>query len=79
MKLREFIDRFMDGKTDVDIFDSWFTDEETVRYTGRVDDLTRSPEDYEELLNMYVKSIDVSRGYLYGGLLLILVSREEDE
>ena len=78
MTLKKFIDKFMDGKINVDIFDSWFTDEETVHYTGRVEDLILSPEEYEELLNMYVESIDVSRGYSQTGLLLILVSKEKN-
>lgn len=73
MKLKEFIDKFTDGKTEVDIFDSWYTDEETIHYTGRIENLERSPEDFEELLNMYVISIDVGRGYL-----LILVSKETE-
>lgn len=72
MKLIEFINKFTDGKTEVDIFDSWYTDEETIYYTGRIENLTRSPEDYEELLNMFVESIDVGNGYL-----LILVSKKE--
>lgn len=59
MILKEFIDRFCDGKIDAHIFNSWSTDETTISYDGRIENLTRSPEDYEELLNMIVDSIDV--------------------
>lgn len=71
MKLREFIERFLDGKTRVDIFDDWCTEEETVHFFGRVETLTRYPENMKELADRYVENIDVANN----GYLSILVSK----
>ena len=73
MKLKEFIEKFMDGKTRVDIFDFYSTDEETVHYTGHIENLERSPEDYTNILDMFVEHIDSGKN----GILLILLNKEE--
>lgn len=61
IRLIDFINRFCDGKMHVAIFDSWYTDEETVHYEGRLEDLMLSPEKYDVLLNMYVEQLDVGK------------------
>lgn len=73
MKLKQFIHQFMDGKTRVDIFDDYSTDEETIHYTGRIEQLERYPEKYIDILESFVVSIDTGKD----GLLLILVCKEE--
>ena len=73
--LHDFINRFCDGKMRAAIFDSWSTDEETVHYEGRLEDLILSPEKYDMLLAMYVECIDVGKD----GELIILVKFWRDE
>lgn len=73
--VKEFINEYCDGKMRVDIFDDYSYDEETIHYTGRVEELILSPEEHGEILGYYVVSIDVGKD----SHLLILVSRDEVE
>ena len=76
IKLIDFIRRFLSDKDRVAIFDDWSTDEETVHYEGRIEDLTRSPEKYDVLLNMYVDQLDVGKDREL--LILVKMWRDDD-
>lgn len=73
MKLRDFIERFLDGKTRVDIFDDYCTEGETTHFFGRVETLKRYPENLKEIGDRFVEQIDVGNN----GYLTILVSKVE--
>ena len=72
LTLRQFISKYLSGKGSIVYVyhDSW----STVEYRGHVEHLQRYPEDYETLLSLEVKDLDVR-----GNALAILVRRKDEK